>query len=121
VLNFPHNYSAAAQRLANSTTVTDPKAINAEALLAQVERQNLVLQTLIMILLEKKVVHEDELNEWLAYVDELDGARDGRLRDVRTPLVCPKCKRTNARTAVRCQWCNEDLPVDFLVKRPEGG
>ncbi len=85
----------------------------------RVEKQNLIIQTLLMLLLEKKVIHEDEFKDWMAYVDELDGVRDGRVRADKTPQTCPKCQRNNAPSAVKCQYCGEELEHDFLFRRPE--
>jgi len=85
----------------------------------RLERQSLLIQTLLMILLEKKVVDEAEFREWLDYVDELDGAKDGRLKEDRSPVACPACKRNNPRQASRCQYCGHELTPDFLQHRPD--
>jgi len=84
---------------------------------SRVEKQNLLIQTLLMILLEKKVLHEDEFKEWMLYVDELDGVRDGRIRADKTPVACPKCRRNNSAGAVKCQYCGEEIDPEFLVRR----
>jgi hypothetical protein len=89
------------------------------ALQARVERQDLIIQTLLMILLEKKVIHEDEFQEWVIYVDELDGTRDGRLREDTTPVSCPACGRNSLRTSSRCVYCGHELEPEFLIRRPD--
>lgn len=81
---------------------------------ARVEQQSLMIQTLLMILLEKKVIQEEEFREWLVYVDELDGVRDGKLKQDKSPITCPKCKRNNSRNRTSCQYCGEDFPMEFL-------
>lgn len=85
----------------------------------RLDRQYLLIQTLLMILIEKKVIHEDEFVEWMDYVDELDGSKDGRLKETKTPQQCPKCKRRSPATATKCIYCAEDFPTQFLVQRPE--
>lgn len=99
------------------------KAPNAtmEHLQARLDRTTLILQTLMMILMEKKVVHEDELREWVKYVDELDGCLDGRLREDKSPIACPKCARKNPRATPTCQYCGTALEQDILFRRPESG
>lgn len=79
-----------------------------------VERQNLLIQTLCKILVAKGLVLEDELNEWMRYVDGLDGNVDGRLRDKKAPLACPSCKRMNPSKAAKCQYCGTELQGQFL-------
>ena len=89
----------------------------AEMLEVKLERSNLLLQTLLMILLEKKVIQEDEFREWLVYVDQLDGARDGRVRENSAPILCPQCMRNSPRLATKCLYCGEPFTVEFLARR----
>lgn len=84
----------------------------------KVERQNLLIQTLCRILIEKGVIQEEELQEWLAYVDSLDGREDGKLSHSKAPIQCRSCKRINGASLIKCQYCGETLPVDFLTKDP---
>lgn len=86
---------------------------------ARLERQQLLVQTLLMILLEKKVIHDDEYKEWLDYVDGLDGVKDGKLREDRRPVDCPNCQRKNPPRANHCQYCGTRLDSDYLMHRPE--
>ena len=81
---------------------------------SQVARQNLMIQTLCRILLAKGVVEEKELQEWMSYVDKLDGVEDGRLRESKAPRECPSCRRMNAPKAVKCQYCGVEFPPIFL-------
>jgi hypothetical protein len=92
-----------------------PKSADLSSLEVRLEQQNLLIQTLLMLLLEKKVIHEDEFKEWMIYVDELDGVRDGRVKAQQGPITCPSCKRNNPRTAVRCQYCGNEFPPEFLA------
>lgn len=90
-----------------------------DSLQGRIDRQDLIIQTLLMILLEKKVIHEDEFKEWMLYVDELDGTRDGRLREDKTPVVCPGCGRNSPRSAPNCVYCGHEFEPEFLLRRPE--
>lgn len=85
----------------------------------RLEKQSLLIQTLLMILLEKKVIHESEFKEWMTYVDELDGKRDGRLKEDRSPVKCPSCGRNSPRTKGNCQYCGQEIPQDFLQHLPK--
>lgn len=82
-----------------------------------VEQQQLVLQTLLMLLLEKKVIEDQEFKQWLQYVDGLDGKVDGKIEAERKPQACPACNRINARNAPRCQYCGQAFEIDFLARR----
>lgn len=77
-------------------------------------RLHMQVQTLARLLIAKGVMEEAELDEWMDYVDSLDGVADGRLRVTKAPKMCPSCNRANGPTAVSCQWCGEDLPTPFL-------
>lgn len=119
-LNTMHLMAQAAERMANPPR--QPRTENRasmEELRQKVERQNLIIQTLLMLLLEKKVLVEEEFSQWLSYVDDLDGVRDGRIRAEQSPVACPRCGRNNPRGAARCLYCDEVFPMDFLDCRPE--
>ncbi len=87
-----------------------------ETLQAQLEQQNLILQTMLVLLLEKKVISEDEFNEWATKVDELDGVRDGRLSGEKSPIRCPDCGHENLRGAAKCVNCGVDLDLHLIQK-----
>lgn len=87
---------------------------------ARVDRQALIIQTLLMILLEKKVIHDDEFREWLGYVDGMDGAADGRLREDRSPRACPSCTRMNRFGSAKCQYCGAEMEFDYIQHRRDG-
>ncbi len=120
-----HVAAAAAYQAANNITnsamrIDQGARGDIQTLEAKLERQHLLIQTLLMILLEKKVIHEDEFKEWLVYVDELDGARDGKLREDKSPIVCESCGRNNTYTATKCQYCGHGFSPEFLAHKPKG-
>lgn len=87
------------------------------ALQAAFDQQHLILQTLLMLLLEKKVIEEQEFRDWIAYVDGLDGRRDGKIAALARPTTCPGCKRISAPNAIACQYCGHAFSPDFLARR----
>lgn len=108
------------QVITSPSTQKDPAIQNSiEDMRIRLERTTLVLQTLMMILLEKNLVQENELREWLVYVDQLDGTQDGRLREDKTPTECPNCKRKTPRLISRCIYCGQQMEVDYLFRRPD--
>jgi hypothetical protein len=116
------SHLAFAQNIMNPPATKGPSAEVVD-LQMRVERQSLLLQTLLMILLEKKVIHDDEFREWMTYVDELDGSRDGRLREDRSPRPCPQCNRRNKAAATNCQYCGAAIESEYLMHqgaRPQG-
>ncbi|MCL5271235.1 MAG: hypothetical protein M1457_11965 [bacterium] len=94
-----------------------PAHANFDQLNEKIERQNLLIQTLLMLLIEKKLIEEQEFRDWVKYVDSLDGARDGKVREPGTPITCPSCRRQSPRTAVKCIYCDHPFEPDFLVRR----
>ncbi|MEQ8821669.1 MAG: hypothetical protein RLY93_15645 [Sumerlaeia bacterium] len=106
------------QAMVGSTVDTQARS-SAQEMELKLERQNLVIQTLLMLLLEKGVIHDQEFREWLAYVDGLDGKVDGRVREDKSPVACPKCGRNSPRQSPSCQYCGEALPADYLARRPQ--
>ncbi len=75
----------------------------------RVERLHLVVQTLLALLIEKQIIGEDEFHEWIDYIDRLDGVRDGKLREDRSPQTCTRCGRNNAPHALQCAYCGSAL------------
>jgi hypothetical protein len=113
-------YHAANRVMVSGSSTTDMGARSeVEQLKARIERQNLLIQTMLMILLEKKVLHEDEFKEWLDYVDELDGVRDGKLREDKRPLACSQCGRNSPKGSAKCIYCGSEFQSDFLYQRPQ--
>lgn len=108
-----------AQMYSSPINNSPPKSADVSELSQRLEKQTLLLQTLLMILLEKKVIFEEEFKEWMNYVDELDGRKDGRLGDEKTPRLCKKCGRNSARHQQKCQYCGEEFSAEFLLHKPQ--
>jgi hypothetical protein len=82
----------------------------------RIDRQNLLLQTLLRLLLEKGVIQEKEFKEWIVYVDEFDGKRDGKLEAQKGIKRCVGCGRVNATKAAVCMYCGAHFAPDFLAE-----
>jgi hypothetical protein len=124
------NYFAAAnaaasrklQEATNKSASADISPAKAAELEVLVARQALLIETLARLLMAKGVVQERELDEWLSWVDKLDGSADGKLRVPRTPTMCPSCNRANPPTIGKCMYCGTEFPQRFLADIPtEGG
>lgn len=102
-----------------STSRPEPPGSVTE-LQAQIARLHMQVQTLARLLIAKGVMEESELDEWMVYVDNLDGVADGRLKMTKAPRICESCRRTNSPNAVTCQWCGAEMPVVFLDPGKEG-
>jgi hypothetical protein len=82
-----------------------------------IDRQNLVLQTLLVLMIEKGLIQESEFDEWLKHHDGLDGHKDGKLRPSASPRHCSKCDRMNSPTAVKCTYCDAEFQNLYLDPR----
>jgi len=78
-------------------------------------RQDLMLQTLVRLLLEKNVIGREEFAQWLRYVDGLDGKDDGRLGADTGYKSCAKCDRTNPAKVFKCQYCGASFPDNIML------
>ena len=85
-IDLPGAY-ARAKALAESTSSSAAVAgrNSIDALEMRIDRQNLVIQTLLILLLEKKVFDEAECRKWRDYADNLDVRADGRLKESSLP------------------------------------
>lgn len=110
---------SAGSQSSSSPSRTEPPGGITE-LQSQVARLHMQVQTLARLLIAKGVMEEAELDEWMTYVDSLDGVADGRLKMTKAPRICESCKRTNSPNAVSCQWCGAEMPVVFLDPGKEG-
>lgn len=109
-------YAKQAANLVRTTPVDHQSRSNVQELQAKLDRQHLMIQTLLTVLMEKKIFDENEFREWLNYVDGLDGRVDGRLAESVVPVACPKCRRMNKATAPRCQYCDHPMQTEFLAR-----
>jgi hypothetical protein len=120
-MDFPTRVAGLHNTVTDFTATTSASGRAARGSIDQIEdrleRQNMVIQTLLMLLLEKKVIEEKEFREWMNYVDRLDGRADGKLRENIAPRSCPGCGRMNPAKAPQCQYCGHDLPRDVIDPR----
>jgi hypothetical protein len=84
------------------------------ALEERVDRQALLIQALVRLLLKKGAVTADEMKEWMEHVDMLDGAHDGKFRPAVGAVRCPSCDRVSRSSALKCQYCGAELPAQKL-------
>ncbi len=87
----------------------------------RIAQLHLQVQTLARLLVAKGAVSERELDEWMEFVDEMDGRRDGKLAQARSPKNCPGCGRMNPVKAVRCLYCDIDLPRTKFLQEADTG
>jgi len=107
----------ATYEVTSSVSTQDGKARSKiDALTRRVDRQDLIIHTLIGILLEKHNFTEDEFKEFIIKVDELDGVRDGkRAKPKRGPVECPSCHTKNSPDAAKCVMCGHAIEVDVDI------
>lgn len=114
-------YMATRQMLDSSKISRTEPGASGSATVAELQnmigRQQLIIQSLLMLLLEKQVIDKDELAKWVEYVDQLDGKADGKLNADKSPVQCPKCGRTSPATVQRCLYCNAVLGDGILDRR----
>ncbi|MCE5229941.1 zinc ribbon domain-containing protein [bacterium] len=84
-----------------------------------IARQQLIIHSLVMILLEKKIFDKDELARMIEKIDLLDGRADGKLTQDKSPVACPTCGRISPATAQRCQYCGKEIGAGILDRRAE--
>lgn len=89
-----------------------------ESLQRRLDRQNLGIQTLLAMLLDKGVIQEDDFREWVKRMDQLDGALDGRLAEDKTKVACLSCGKSNFKTTAECKHCGAALDPDLVPPRP---
>jgi len=93
-----------------SESDTDPAHLK-----ERIERQNLIIQTLIVMLLDKGVITEDDFRETARRVDMCDGERDGRLSEDKSLAPCPDCRGLNPNTATKCAHCGAALDPELIT------
>lgn len=86
-----------------------------ERLEDQIQRQALIIRSLLEACTRKDVFSEQEFRELVNEIDLSDGKADGKYKPQPGPRRCPKCGKINGRSAVSCMYCSEDLPDRALV------
>lgn len=110
-----HGYTAreGANRASQSALDAKDAARRAENALARLEdamdRQALIIRTLLSICEKKGLFNEPEFREFMNDVDLSDGRLDGKFKPQATPRACPACGKTNGKRAVTCMYCGVPL------------
>lgn len=86
-----------------------------------IDRHRLIIQSLLMLLLDKQVITEPDLKRWMDYMDQLDGRVDGKLSLDKSPVTCPQCGRVSPPNSPRCMYCHADLATNVLDRRAQSG
>lgn len=109
-----------ARDLMSGHSTTDESARSEiERLQARLEQQNLLLQTVITVLLDKGLVNEEQFRGYLEQVDGLDGSQDGKLAEDRKPLTCKECGGKNSPDKSTCMYCGKGLLKPSPIRRPK--
>ncbi|MBX3458397.1 MAG: zinc ribbon domain-containing protein [Planctomycetes bacterium] len=74
-----------------------------------IDRQALIIRTLLSICEQKGVFNEAEFKQLMNDVDLSDGRLDGKFKPQATPRACPSCGKTNGKRAVTCMYCGVPL------------
>jgi len=92
----------------------------AKALAARVDRLELVCETLLELVLLRKVVNREELEVLMAQVDLRDGVEDGGLNHDRPRSVAPSCtaceRPINPKRAA-CVYCGAKIVADAVAPK----
>jgi hypothetical protein len=107
-------HQKAALALMKSFSFDQGEAAEELDLETRLEQQNLVIQTILALMLEKGVFTEDEFRVMAKQMDELDGRRDGKLAEDMTTVACPGCNALVRKTAVECPKCGIALEPDLI-------
>jgi len=67
----------------------------------------------VLLLRDKLGVTDVELLDRINELDLSDGKLDGKFR--KTPVSCPKCKRTIARRSKQCIYCGQPVVKDPIA------
>lgn len=79
-----------------------------------VERLLMITEALWSILKENHGYSDDELMKRVAAIDMRDGALDGRVATVESP-ICPQCKRSHlAKHRPFCLYCGAQISTDLF-------
>lgn len=102
-------------------TVAQISQADATTLQSQVDRLNLMMQTMLKLMIEKGITSKEEFRQWMDYMDQLDGSADGRLRRAAGAQACPSCRRNNPVHAVSCQYCGAKFETKIFDHEPPPG
>jgi hypothetical protein len=86
----------------------------AERMADSLDRQALIIRTLLTFCEKKGLFNEQEFRELMNEIDLSDGQLDGKFRPQHGPQTCPSCGKTNGKRAVSCMYCGtqlDDRPV----------
>jgi len=86
---------------------------NTESVEDKLDRALMACEAMWSPLRDKLGVTDLELLDRINEIDLSDGELDGKVR--RTPVTCPKCKRTIARRFKRCMYCGQPIMHDPFV------
>ncbi|MCB9894345.1 MAG: zinc ribbon domain-containing protein [Planctomycetes bacterium] len=114
-----HNSYGAARQAAHAATDAESSARRAENAMARledaIERQTLIIRSLLEVCSRKGVFTEDEFREIVTEVDLSDGRLDGKYKPQLGPQQCANCGKTNGKRAVTCMYCGNPLDGRELV------
>ena len=116
--------AAMASQMAAAQRRNDVQAAASEldAARQRIARQELLIQTLIAMLLEKGVCTREEFLDLAEEVDMLDGRLDGKLAESTDGNVCSKCGTRNTADKKSCMWCGTELDSDGgVIRHPKVG
>ena len=80
---------------------------------ANLDRALLTCEAMWTILRDKLGVTDEELIARVNEIDLSDGRLDGKVR--KTPVSCPKCKRTISPRFPKCMYCGQAVMHDPFV------
>lgn len=92
------------------------RAISAtERMRDAIERQALVIQTLLTFCERKGLFSEQEFRELMNEIDLQDGFLDGKLKPQQGPQTCAECGKISGRHAVNCMYCGAQFDARPLM------
>lgn len=111
-LELQNSYRASQASLAASAAqrVAGEARRESDLLEAQLDRLLLANEAMWTLMRDKLGLTDNELLDRITEIDLSDGQLDGRVR--KTPVSCPKCKRTIARRFTRCMYCGQPVMHD---------
>lgn len=108
-----HGYYVGSARSAGSaaqSAASADRAITAaERMREALERQALIIQTLLTFCERKGLFNEQEFREMMNEIDLSDGYHDGKFKPQHGPQTCADCGKINGRHAVGCMYCGAVL------------